>query len=123
MKINVIEVLKEFSNSNISKMELKYKKLELKLEKDENGVKICKNKNQDEYQKWITSPIVGKISKIEVKPGDVVKKGNLICTIEAMKTFNEIRAENDYTVLKIEAQENNVVEYGQNIVLVGNIND
>ena len=33
--------------------------------------------------------------------GDVVKKGDLLCYIEAMKTYNAIRADEDGTVMAI----------------------
>jgi len=52
----------------------------------------------------IEAPISGKFfltkdsSETAVKVGDVVKKGQLICYIEAMKVFNAITAESDGTV-------------------------
>ena len=64
----IIDVMKEFSNSSIKRLKVKYKKLEIELEKEnnteDNDVLIIKDikedkKNKDE--KWILSPIVRKI--------------------------------------------------------------
>ena len=48
-----------------------------------------------------------------VKPGDKVKKGDVLCIIEAMKLFNEIEAEMDGTILKVIAEDASPVEYDQ----------
>ena len=51
-----------------------------------------------------------------VKVGDRVKKGDVICIIEAMKLMNEITADEDGEVVDICAQNGEVVEYGQTLV-------
>ena len=45
--------------------------------------------------------------------GDKVRKGQIICIIEAMKIMNEIESEFDGTVREIVAQDAHPVEYGQ----------
>ncbi len=45
--------------------------------------------------------------------GDPVRKGQIICIIEAMKIMNEIESEFDGTVREIVAQDAHPVEYGQ----------
>jgi len=45
--------------------------------------------------------------------GDRVRKGQIICIIEAMKIMNEIESEFDGTVREIVAQDAHPVEYGQ----------
>lgn len=48
-----------------------------------------------------------------VKPGSTVKKGDVLCIIEAMKLMNEITAEQDCTILEVCVENAQVVEYGQ----------
>ena len=50
-----------------------------------------------------------------VKVGDHVKKGDVLCIVEAMKLMNEITATQDGEVVDICAQSGNVVEYGQTL--------
>ena len=55
----------------------------------------------------LTSPLEGKFYLVKsaadtaVKVGDTVKKGQTVCYIEAMKTFNAIAAENDGVITQI----------------------
>ena len=48
-----------------------------------------------------------------VQVGDSVKKGQVICLIEAMKLMNEIVAPQDGVVSAILVENENIVEYGQ----------
>ena len=50
-----------------------------------------------------------------VKVGDHVKKGDILCIIEAMKLMNEITAENDGEIVDICVENGQIVEYGQTI--------
>jgi len=68
----------------------------------------------------VTSPIVGTfyrssspdaLSYVEV--GDVVKKGQVLCIIEAMKLMNEIESEVDGKVVEILLENAQPVEYGE----------
>lgn len=68
----------------------------------------------------VTSPIVGtfyrssspdKPSYVEI--GDLVKKGQVLCIIEAMKLMNEIECEIDGTVAEILVQNATPVEFGE----------
>ena len=52
---------------------------------------------------------------VYVKVGDRVNKGDVLCVIEAMKMFNEIKAETSGTVAEICVDNGNVVEYGQTL--------
>ena len=73
----------------------------------------------------LTSPIVGVFyrapspdaeSYIEV--GQPVKKGQILCVIEAMKLMNEIEAEADGRVIEILVENAHSVEYGQPLFLI-----
>ena len=65
----------------------------------------------------------GKYCKSNLKVGDIVHKGDTICTIEAMKTFNEIKAEANYKIVKILANENDILECNQKMILVREVYD
>ena len=50
-----------------------------------------------------------------VQVGDAVKKGDVLCIIEAMKLMNEIIAEEDGVISEISVVNNQVVDYGQRL--------
>ncbi len=54
----------------------------------------------------------GKIVKIFVKPGDVIKEGDSLLIMEAMKMENEMKASSDVTIDKVHIKEGNSVESG-----------
>lgn len=68
----------------------------------------------------IVSPMVGTFyitpgpdKEPFVSIGDKVKKGKIICIIEAMKLMNEIECEVDGEIVEILVQNGNMVEYGE----------
>jgi len=50
-----------------------------------------------------------------VRVGDVVKKGQTLCILEAMKIMNEIESDVDGTIVEICVENESLVEYGQEI--------
>jgi len=56
------------------------------------------------------SPMPGNIMKINVKEGDEVHNGTILCIVEAMKMENNIVAKNDAKVLKINVKEGEKVD-------------
>ena len=50
--------------------------------------------------------------------GDSIGDESVVCLIEAMKIFNEIKAEQTGTVAKILVQNGDAVEFGQPLILV-----
>jgi acetyl-CoA carboxylase biotin carboxyl carrier protein len=70
----------------------------------------------------VTSPFVGSFYRSPspdapsfVEVGSVVRPGQTLCIIEAMKLMNEIEAECAGTVVEIFAQNGKSVEYGQKL--------
>jgi acetyl-CoA carboxylase biotin carboxyl carrier protein len=53
-----------------------------------------------------------------VKVGDKVKKGDVLCIIEAMKLFNEIQSEVSGKIVKVMTDNAQAVEYDQPLFLV-----
>jgi len=73
----------------------------------------------------VASPIVGTFYRSPspdadpyVDEGDFVKKGQVLCIVEAMKLMNEIESEVDGRVHKILAESAKPVEYGQPLFLI-----
>ncbi len=70
----------------------------------------------------LKSPIVGtfyRASEPGAKPfaevGDTVRKGQVLCIIEAMKLMNEINAECDGEVVKVYVENGQAVQYGERL--------
>jgi len=53
-----------------------------------------------------------------VSKGDVVKKGQVLCIIEAMKIMNEIESEFDGTVMNVNVNNGDPVEYNQPLFVI-----
>ena len=53
-----------------------------------------------------------------IEIGTVVKAGDMILLVEAMKTFNEIAAPRSGTVTQIMVEDGQPVEYGQVLVII-----
>lgn len=68
--------------------------------------------HDDTTQKFIESPLPGLVTKIQVKNGSKIKKGESIVIIEAMKMENEICAPHNCTVKKINVQEGQAIDKG-----------
>lgn len=73
----------------------------------------------------VTSPIVGTFYRSpspEVEPfvdvGTRVKKGQVLCIIEAMKLMNEIESEVDGVVVRTLVESGHPVEYGEPLFIV-----
>ena len=73
----------------------------------------------------VKSPMVGTFyrssspgSSAFVEIGTVVKEGDTVCIIEAMKILNEIEADKSGTVTKILSENGQAVEYGQPLFMI-----
>lgn len=86
----------------------------------ENNNNILKEQpNYEENYKIIKSPMVGTFYSRPVpnkdsfvKVGDTIKKGQVVCIVEAMKLMNEIESEFDGEIAEICIKDGDVVEYG-----------
>lgn len=73
----------------------------------------------------ITSPIVGTFYRSPspeappfVENGVRVRKGQVLCIIEAMKLMNEIESETDGVIMRILVENGQPVEYGEPLFLI-----
>jgi len=70
----------------------------------------------------INSPMVGTFyasaspgAKPFISIGDLVAEGDVVCIVEAMKMMNEIKSEFSGTVLSVNVENSEPVEYGQSL--------
>mgnify|MGYP000684385675 FL=1 len=140
-KINSIVEL--FKNSGLDEMTLELKdfKINLKNNKVEyvakefvnvveksSPVKVEKVEERvnDIKGEWIKAPFVGTFYAAPsaneapyVKVGQKINEGDVICILEAMKVMNEIKSNKSGTVLEIKAQNGNMVEFDEELILIG----
>jgi len=63
-------------------------------------------------------PITGKILSVNVKEGDSVKEGDIICLLESMKMENPILSPADGTVAQIGIKADQTVKPGDMIAVI-----
>jgi len=73
----------------------------------------------------VTSPIIGTFYRSPspeaepfVEAGAIIKKGQVLCIIEAMKLMNEIESEVDGVVKRLLVENGHPVEYGEPLFLI-----
>ena len=135
---NIKKLMEMLENSSLSYLEVEEDGVRICLDKN-GGVRteaksskpLAENKDAKEEKeapkgKEITSPLVGtfhqapyKDAKPFVSLGDRVKKGQKLCIVEAMKVMNEITSPYDGVILEVCANENDVVEFGKKLFVIG----
>ena len=66
----------------------------------------------------VNAPMPGNILKVNVKAGDAVKAGTVLCVLEAMKMENEIMAPKAGTVAQVVAAKGASVSTGDVLVVI-----
>lgn len=69
-------------------------------------------------QEIVEVPITGKITQINVKPGDEVKEGDIICLLESMKMENPILAPVSGKVIEIKTTVGKLVNPGEALAII-----
>lgn len=134
---DIKEIVKDMGESKIDELKIEFpdgtkismKKNDIKQNSilpEENNVNIKQQntktceKNINENYKEIKSPMVGTFyskssptAKPFVKVGDKVKKGDVVCIVEAMKLMNEIESEFDGEIVEICKNDEDMCEYGE----------
>jgi biotin carboxyl carrier protein len=67
----------------------------------------------------VTAPMPGDIIQIHVKVGQVVKTGDPLCVLDAMKMKNTIHAPQDGEITEVLISEGQSVEYGVPLLRLG----
>lgn len=131
---NLLELIKTVAESKLTTLEYKDDEVRVKLSKEQevqvkefaslkevaNTDAPCATVKKTEEGKLIKSPLVGTfyVAPAEdadpyVKVGDVIKSGQILGIVEAMKLMNEIESEYDGVVAEILVENGEAVEYGQ----------
>lgn len=82
------------------------------------------NKNQrsiNKGQREVISPLYGTVIELKVKKGDYVKKGDVLVTIESMKSENQITAPSEGKLDKIFVQEGTQVKENMKLLIINPI--
>lgn len=133
MKINEIkELLKTIDNTSLEYVKLENSELRLEVSKKNSSIKNnIKNENnenisEDDISKdkdnlyIVKAPLMGTFysspspdEKSFVNIGDVVKEGDKLCILEAMKLMNEINSDIEGEIVEILVKSEELVEYNQ----------
>ena len=80
------------------------------------------DKETKEDANSINSPMVGTFyasaspgAKPFISVGDIIAEGDVVCIVEAMKMMNEIKSDFSGTVLSVNVENSEPVEYGQSL--------
>lgn len=144
----MIELIKTVSDSNLTQFQIEEDGFKLSMKTDKQSKVVVQKQEsvpkeiqsvamdeikpaeQKEIKKAegnvVKSPLVGTFysastpdSAAFVKVGDTVKKGQVLGIVEAMKLMNEIESEFDGVVKEIQIENEQVVEYGQPLFVIG----
>ena len=63
----------------------------------------------------LTAPMPATVRRIEVKPGQAVRRGDVLIVLEAMKMELPVRATTDGTVTRLNCREGELVQPGQEL--------
>lgn len=145
MKMDLVkQLMNEFEASEVFKMKIEIEDLKLELEKAPTNVEVVTQVATPiqptapvaapvvETTAPVTpsgtpvkSPIVGVFYPSSsptaapyVEVGATVKKGQVLCIVEAMKVMNEIKAPIDGTVTAILANADDLVEFNQALMII-----
>ena len=126
-------LIKKLKDENLGSLKFSNKNISIEISNNSGSVQIAQSPissqpqnvsntptNESSSMQSIDSPMVGIIyltpkpsSPPFVKSGQKIKKGDTICLIEAMKTFNEIKSDKDGVVKSILVKNGEAVEFGQ----------
>ena len=127
-KITTVKIKKGNYEIELASENIDYKqKILQNLSQDEvnlDSKRNIKQDNQIKSENIVKSPMVG-VAYLSsdpsapqyVKEGQHVKQGEVLLLIEAMKTFNEIKAPKSGIIKKIEILNSQPVEFGDTLVI------
>ena len=67
----------------------------------------------------VTAPLPGTITQVKVSQGQKIKRGDLLCMLEAMKMENEIAAPVDGIVVNVVTGQGSAVQTGDILIVIG----
>ena len=85
------------------------------------GLSVTEKETKEDANS-INSPMVGTFyasaspgAKPFISVGDIIAEGDVVCIVEAMKMMNEIKSDFSGTVLSVNVENSEPVEYGQSL--------
>ena len=88
-------------------------------------ITTSKDRGKEAKYTTIKSPIIGTFYRkpspekaFFVEVGDIIKEGDILCVIEAMKLFNDIESEFSGKIIKILVDDSSPVEFDQPLFLI-----
>ena len=69
-------------------------------------------------QERVDFPIAGKVISVNVKPGDEIKEGDVLCLLESMKMENPILAPVGGTVTQVDLSPEQVFSTGDLVAII-----
>ncbi|MFC1615478.1 acetyl-CoA carboxylase biotin carboxyl carrier protein [Patescibacteria group bacterium] len=138
----VKEILKLIEKNSANSVEIEFSGIRIKVikkspfliqkgqipeqtERQEGESKVILERKKEDEGNIIKAPLVGTFYRSAdpdkspfVIEGTVVKKGDILCIIEAMKLMNEIEAEKSGTVKEIFLNNGDTVQYGTDLFLI-----
>jgi biotin carboxyl carrier protein len=72
----------------------------------------------DLEESTISSPMPGKVVKILAKPGDMVKSGDTVIIVSAMKMESEYKVKHDRVIKEIKVREGDTVSANQPLIVI-----
>ena len=117
------ELIKEIDSSSLRVFELENSDIRLKLSKNEDNYLYKENDfNIDKNLTLVKSPLVGTykssstpVGKPYVEVGSKVKKGDVLCIVEAMKIMNEITSDIDGEIIEVLRSDEEIIEFGMEL--------
>lgn len=137
----ILNIMDKMAETGMTKFSYKKGEVEIKIEHSPSTVPVLqetsapvafsaplqeqKSEKTELSGKEILSPFIGTFYSSSapdlppyVKVGDTVTKGQVLGIVEAMKLMNEIESEYDGEIIKILADNEQTVEYGQPLFLI-----
>ena len=115
------ELIKEIDLSSLRVFELENNDIKLKISKNDESY-LYKETTFNEDLSLVKSPLVGTYYSSSapgeapyVEVGSKVKKGDVLCIVEAMKIMNEITSEFDGEVIEVLRKDEEIVEFGMEL--------
>jgi acetyl-CoA carboxylase biotin carboxyl carrier protein len=125
------KIIRVFEQSAVEQLEITVGKMKIKMQKPASPTVFSDTQKPSSRMdvplktQWIHSPLVGtfyirmtKESPPLISLGQHVRKNEILCIIETMKVFNEIKSPVDGVITQISVDDGRMVEYHQPIIEV-----
>jgi glutaconyl-CoA/methylmalonyl-CoA decarboxylase subunit gamma len=86
------------------------------LEPGQSSIPESMLRKDGKGESMVVAPLPGIVYSVEVKKGDMVKKGQVLLTLVAMKMENDVIATRDGKIKSIEVKKNQTVNRGDVLV-------